>query len=69
VTELIELGSRLVNPADIAYVDIKGTGVDIVLDSGKRIEASPDEWEAAMRYFQIQAAEGTQAKSRAAKQG
>ena len=49
----LELGAKIVDPAHIWYVNIKRTGVDIVLDSGSRIRATPEEWDAAMRRFQI----------------
>ena len=49
----LELGAKIVDPAHIWYVNIKRTGVDIVLDSGSRIRATPEEWDAAMRRFQV----------------
>jgi hypothetical protein len=44
----LELGAKVVDPAHIWCVNIKRTGVDIVLDSGSRIRATPEEWDAAM---------------------
>ena len=49
----LQLGAKVLDPAHIWYVNIKRTGVDIVLDSGSRIRATPEEWEAAMRRFQL----------------
>jgi hypothetical protein len=54
----LELGAKLLDPAHIWYVNIKRTGVDIVLDSGNRIRATPEEWDAAMRRLQVASIQG-----------
>ena len=48
----LRLGAKNVDAERIWYVNIKRSGVDIVLDSGSRIRATPEEWDAAMRRFQ-----------------
>jgi hypothetical protein len=56
----LELGAKLLDPAHIWYVNIKRTGVDIVLDSGNRLRATLEEWDAAMRRLQVASTQGQQ---------
>jgi hypothetical protein len=49
----VKLGAKSVDVAHIWCVNINRTGIDIVLDSGSRIRATPEEWDAAMRRLQV----------------